>query len=106
MTTKLPSWVMFAQKNPNDPLAASQRYLNFVPVMPGWNASYSSMAIKENEPRIKLCYELLQFLKGNEDADNTRIWHILTLQSGFNILNPEVFLYDYIITDDQLNLAI
>ncbi len=35
MTTKLPSWVTFAQKNPNDPLAASQRYLNFVPVMPG-----------------------------------------------------------------------
>ncbi len=52
MTIKLPEWVIYAQRNPNNPLAASQRYLNFVPVMPGWNASYSSMAIKENELRI------------------------------------------------------
>ncbi len=64
------------------------------------------MAIKENESRIMLCHELLQFLDGNEDADNTRIWHMLTLQSGFNALNPEVFLYEYVITDFQLNLAV
>ncbi|MCP3683219.1 MAG: hypothetical protein GY861_11065 [bacterium] len=49
MKTQLPECVTFAQKNPNHPLAASQKYLNFVPVMPGWNVSYSSMAIKEND---------------------------------------------------------
>ncbi len=86
MKVTLLEWVTFAQKNPNHPLAASQRYLNFVPVMPGWNTSYPSMAIKRNDSRIRFCHELLQFLKGNEDADNTQIWRMLTLQSGFNIL--------------------
>ncbi len=31
---------------------------------------------------------------------------MLTLQSGINVLNPEVFLFEYVLTDNQLNLAV
>ncbi len=84
-TIKLPEWVTFAQKNPNHPLAASQTYLNFIPVMPGWNISYSSVAMKESEPRFPICEKLLEFIKGNEEVDTTKIWRQLTLQTGFNV---------------------
>ncbi|MCP3681220.1 MAG: hypothetical protein GY861_00890, partial [bacterium] len=96
-------WAKFAEENPRSPWVAPKCYTKVISTMPGWDASYPSMAQDKDATRIEHCQTLLESLSGKEDPKNTAVWRLLTTQSGCNFFNPDNIIAEYIKTEDALD---
>ncbi|MCP3684027.1 MAG: hypothetical protein GY861_15200, partial [bacterium] len=61
------------------------------------------MALDKEQTLIEHCKTLLESLEGKENPKNTAIWHLLTTQSGCNLMNPGNILVEYVKTEDALD---